>query len=57
MLAGLVDTGENAEVTAVRELWEETGYHGIVTSVSPRMFTICDVYYYMKGHYDFFNCM
>lgn len=40
ILAGLMDTGENAEVTAVRELWEETGYHGIVTSVSPRMFTI-----------------
>lgn len=39
MLAGLVDAGENAEVTAVRELWEETGYHGTVTSVSPRMFT------------------
>lgn len=33
--AGLIDPGEDAETTAVRELWEETGYRGKVTRVSP----------------------
>lgn len=33
--AGLIDDGENPEKTAVRELLEETGYHGTVTSISP----------------------
>ncbi len=36
--AGLVDEGESPEESAVRELREETGYHGQVTEVSPIMF-------------------
>lgn len=33
--AGLIDTGETAAEAAVRELREETGYHGRVTWVGP----------------------
>ncbi|MDD3118909.1 MAG: NUDIX hydrolase [Victivallales bacterium] len=33
--AGLIDPGEDAAATAVRELYEETGYHGKVTAVAP----------------------
>ena len=33
--AGLVDAGEDAAASAVRELREETGYSGRVASVSP----------------------
>lgn len=36
--AGLVDPGEGAAESAVRELREETGYHGVVSEVSPVMF-------------------
>ncbi|KAL8780890.1 MAG: hypothetical protein Q9194_000662 [Teloschistes cf. exilis] len=36
--AGLVDPGESAADSAVRELREETGYHGVVSEVSPIMF-------------------
>lgn len=36
--AGLVDAGESAAESAVRELREETGYHGEVSEVSPIMF-------------------
>lgn len=36
--AGLVDPGESAEESAVRELREETGYYGVVTESSPVMF-------------------
>ena len=36
--AGLVDPGEGAAESAVRELREETGYHGVVTELSPVMF-------------------
>ncbi|KAL8654675.1 MAG: hypothetical protein Q9210_001365 [Variospora velana] len=36
--AGLVDAGESAAESAVRELREETGYHGKVSEVSPIMF-------------------
>ncbi|KAL8989531.1 MAG: hypothetical protein Q9177_001600 [Variospora cf. flavescens] len=36
--AGLVDVGESAAESAVRELREETGYHGKVSEVSPIMF-------------------
>lgn len=36
--AGLVDEGENAEESAVRELREETGYVGVADEVSPVMF-------------------
>lgn len=36
--AGLVDAGESAAESAVRELREETGYHGEVSEVSPVMF-------------------
>lgn len=33
--AGLVDAGEDAKEAAERELLEETGFSGKVTSVSP----------------------
>jgi len=36
--AGLVDEGETAAESAVRELREETGYHGAAAEVSPVMF-------------------
>lgn len=36
--AGLVDEGENAAEAAVRELKEETGYHGVTSEISPVMF-------------------
>ncbi len=36
--AGLVDDGETAAQSAVRELREETGYHGVAAEVSPVMF-------------------
>ena len=36
--AGLVDDGESAEESAVRELREETGYVGVATEISPIMF-------------------
>lgn len=36
--AGLVDEGESAAESAVRELREETGYVGIAAEVSPIMF-------------------
>ncbi|KAL8744596.1 MAG: hypothetical protein Q9190_003168 [Brigantiaea leucoxantha] len=44
--AGLVDAGESAGESAVRELREETGYHGVAAEISPIMFngmlpTIC----------------
>ncbi len=32
--AGLIDPGETAEDTAHRELYEETGYHGKICSIS-----------------------
>ena len=36
--AGLVDEGEGAAESAVRELREETGYHGVASEISPVMF-------------------
>lgn len=36
--AGLVDAGETAAESAVRELREETGYHGEASEISPVMF-------------------
>lgn len=36
--AGLVDAGESAAESAVRELREETGYVGVASEVSPVMF-------------------
>lgn len=35
--AGLVDSGEDPKNTAIRELKEETGYTGVITSVSPKV--------------------
>ena len=37
--AGLVDPGESPETTAIRELFEETGYVGTVENISPRLFS------------------
>lgn len=37
--AGLIDSGESAEDCAVRELLEETGFKGQVTSISPLLCT------------------
>ena len=36
--AGLVDAGESAAESAVRELKEETGYVGVAAEISPVMF-------------------
>ena len=36
--AGLVDAGESAAESAVRELKEETGYVGVAAEISPIMF-------------------
>ena len=36
--AGLVDEGETAAESAVRELREETGYVGVASEISPVMF-------------------
>ena len=38
MPAGLVDAGEGAAASAVRELKEETGYVGVAAEISPVMF-------------------
>ena len=37
--AGLIDAGETAEKTAVRELKEETGYHGTVDNIYPPIYS------------------
>ena len=37
--AGLVDKGETLEQTAIRELFEETGYIGEVFQISPRLYS------------------
>ena len=37
--AGLVDTGETRDQTAIRELYEETGYIGEVKNISPRLYS------------------
>jgi len=36
--AGLIDDGESPETAALRELTEETGYHGRVVAVSPAVY-------------------
>ena len=37
--AGLVDSGETRDQTAIRELSEETGYVGEVEKISPRLYS------------------
>ncbi|MBC8259560.1 MAG: NUDIX hydrolase [SAR324 cluster bacterium] len=37
--AGLVDPGESLETTAIRELYEETGYRGKVEKLSPKLYS------------------
>ena len=37
--AGLVDRGETRDQTAVRELYEETGYIGEIHKISPRLYS------------------
>ena len=37
--AGLVDFGETRDQTAIRELFEETGYVGEVEKISPRLYS------------------
>lgn len=37
--AGLVDKGEIRDQTAIRELYEETGYVGEVQNISPRLYS------------------
>jgi 8-oxo-dGTP pyrophosphatase MutT (NUDIX family) len=37
--AGLIDSGESAADTAVRELYEETGYHGRITEISEPVYS------------------
>ena len=37
--AGLVDSGETREQTAIRELSEETGYIGEIHKISPRLYS------------------
>lgn len=37
--AGLVDDGESVEKTALRELYEETGYEGEITQIFPSGFS------------------
>ena len=37
--AGLVDSGETRDQTAIRELFEETGYVGVVEKISPRLYS------------------
>ena len=37
--AGLMDEGETPEMAAVRELFEETGYSGRITSVTPPLYS------------------
>lgn len=41
--SGLIDEGESAEVSALRELKEETGYKGEVVGVTPGTYmdTLC----------------
>lgn len=33
--AGLIDPNEDPQVTAIRELYEETGYHGTINKIFP----------------------
>lgn len=37
--AGLIDAGESPETTAIRELYEETGYKGEFKSLSPKLYS------------------
>ena len=51
--AGLVDAGESAAQSAVRELREETGYHGEVSEISPVMFNgQPHIYQTLQCHHD-----
>lgn len=43
-VSGLIDDNENAEMAALRELKEETGYKGEVVGITPGTIVVMCVY-------------
>lgn len=57
--SGLIDEGENAEITALRELKEETGFKGEVVGVTPGITAhtsslVCVLYHANPGGFEGF---